>query len=376
MKWDIKLRGVVVLSVLANAAHAQSSLTLYGAIDNGLLYQSTSASSFSPKAGNNGTIWQDKDAGLYASFWGLKGIEDIGNGYKANLKLQGSFFSNSGKIQLSDTTGATAIFNQVATIGISGPFGVIDVGRQYSPMIYAMVDTDARAGAYFGSILTAWLSMNQAAGWSGANSNLPIGALFDSNAIVYQSPKFYGTTVELEYAPGGVAGQVQGGTRESAVIKYSNYGLNVSAVYYNGRDTNPVSMSAPTGLDNNRFYYLGAMYRYQGMSVSASYSVGKNPANSTHADIEMISGGIGYQFTPWFSVTSGYYYLRDRNNTANQSDAYSIGANYSLSKRTITYFQVGHVDNRGGMTQWIAYGAPVAPGVSTTEVMIGVRHTF
>ncbi|WP_207633821.1 porin [Paraburkholderia hospita] len=376
MKLRIKLRGVAALFVLANTAHAQSFLTLYGAIDNGLLYQSTSASSFSPKAPNNGAIWQDKDAGLYASYWGLKGIEDIGGGYVVNFKLQGAFSSSSGKFQLSDTTGVTAIFNQVAAIGISGPFGTVDVGRQYAPMIYAMVDTDVRAGEYFGSILTAWLSINQAAGWSGANSNLPIGALFDSNALVYQSPKFYGASFALEYAPGGVAGQVQGGTRESAVIRYSNYGLNVSAVYYNGHDTNPTSTGVPTGLGNNRFYYLGAMYRYRGMSVSASYSVGKNPSNSTHVDIEMISGGLGYQFTPWLSVTSGYYHLRDRNNSANHSCEYSVGASYFLSKRTTAYLQVGYVDNKGAMSQWIAYGAPVAPGVSTTAAMIGVRHSF
>jgi len=219
MKWHIKLRGVAAFSLLANVAHAQSSITLYGVIDNGLLYQSTSALSFSPKAPNDGSIWQDKDAGLYASFWGMKGVEDIGGGYKVNFKLQGAYNSTNGKFQLSDTTGVTAIFNQVASLGISGPFGSFDVGRQYSPMIYAMVDTDTRAGVYFGSILTAWLSMNIAAGWSGANSNLPIGALFDSNALVYQSPKFYGASLALEYAPGGVAGQAQGGTRESAVIK-------------------------------------------------------------------------------------------------------------------------------------------------------------
>jgi predicted porin len=376
MRWHIKLSAAAVVSGLVSAVHAQSSLTLYGAIDNGLLYQSTSASSFSPQAHNNGAIWQDKDAAIYASFWGMRGVEDIGGGYKVTFELRSAFNSSSGKFQLSDTTGVTAIFDQIASIEISGPFGSLSAGRQYAPMIYAMADTDVRAGVYFGSILTTWLSMNQAAGWSGANSNLPIGALFDSNAFVYQSPKFYGTSLALEYAPGGVAGQLQGGTRESAVIKYSNFGLNLSAIYYNGHDTNPASASMPTGLDNNRFYYLGAMYRYMGASVSVSYGIGKNPSNSAHVDIEMISGGLGYQFTPSFSVTSGYYYLRDRNNTVNQSSLYSVGANYYVSKQTTIYLQAGYVNNRGTMSQWIAFGSPVAPGMSTTEAMVGIRHSF
>jgi predicted porin len=376
MKWHIKLHGLAALSLLANAAYAQSSLTLYGVIDNGLYYQNTSASSFSPTARNNGAVWQDKDAGLYASFWGLRGAEDIGGGYKINFKLQGAYNSTNGNFQPGATTGVPAIFNQIATVGVSGQFGSFDIGRQYAPMVYAMVDTDARAGVYFGSILTSWLAMNHTAGWTGQNSNLPIGALFDSNAMVYQSPKIFGTTLMLEYAPGGDPGQMQGGTRESAVLKFSNYGLNVSAVYYNGHDTNPTATSVPTGLDNNRFYYIGAMYRYLGASVSASYALGKNPADSLRADIEMISGGLGYQFTPWFLVTSGYYYLQDRNDTANHSSEFSIGVNYLLSKQTTTYLQVGHVANKGTMNQWIAYGEPVAPGVSTTAVSVAIRHSF
>ena len=376
MRFHFRLQNMIVLFALVNVAHAQSSITLYGVVDNGLYYQRTSASSFLPTARDNGVVWQDKDAGLYASFWGLKGIEDLGGGYKINFKLQNAYNSTSGNFQLGDRAGVIAIFNQIATVGVSGQFGSFDIGRQYAPMVYAMVDTDARSGVYFGSILTAWLSMNHSAGWIGQNSNLPIGALFDSNSLVYQSPKLLGTTLMLEYSAGGVPGQIQGGSRESAVLKFSNYGLNVSAVFYNGHDTNPTATTVPTGLDNNRFYYLGAMYRYAGASISASYAAGRNPSDSVRANIEMISGGVAYQFTPWFVVTSGYYYLQDRNNTANHSGEYSIGANYFLSRQTTTYLQVAYVGNKGTMNQWIAYGEPVAPGVSTTAVMVGIRHSF
>ena len=379
----LKLSGAAALLMFATAAHAQSSVTLYGVLDSGLLYQSTSAATFQPTARNQGHVYQLKDGGIYSSFWGLKGSEDIGGGYKINFKLQGSFNSSNGKTGLADTPGATALFNQYATVGASGPFGTFDAGRQIIPMIYAMAETDVRGAQYFGSILTAWLGMNQAAGWPGTSTNAPIGALYDSNALVYTSPKFYGTSLGLEYAPGGVAGQFQGGTRESAVLKYSNYGLNLSGVYYNGHDTNPFPLTYPTapaiaatGQDNNRFYYLGAMYTIGGFSVSGSYSIGKNPAKSNSADFEMASGGLGYQFSPFFKITSGYYYLKDRNHSANHSSEFAVGAEYSLSKQTKAYAQVGYVDNKGTMNQTIIYGAPVAPGVSTTAAMIGIRHTF
>jgi predicted porin len=376
MKLKLKLAAMAALTAFAGAAHAQSSVTLYGIIDSGLLYQSTAAASFSPKAPNTGSVFRYKDGGIYSSLWGIKGSEDIGGGYKVNFKLQGSFDSGTGKFGLSDTPGTPAIFNQYSTVGVSGPFGTFDAGRQIIPMIFAMYDTDVRGAQYFGSILTAWLGMNQAAGWAGTSTNAPIGALYDSNALVYRSPTFYGVSAALEYAPGGVAGQPQGGTRESVVLKYANYGLNLSAVYYNGHDTNPAATTVPSGQNNNRFYYLGALYTFHDFSVSGSYSIGKNPANSSHADFELYSAGLGYRFNPSLKVTSGFYYLKDRNNSANHSSEVAVGTEYNISKRTLAYAQVGYVDNKGTMNQTIVYGQPVAPGQSTTAAMIGLRHSF
>jgi predicted porin len=376
MKLKLKLLAAATLAAIGSSAYAQSSVTLYGVVDAGLLYQSTNAASFSPTAKNLGSVFKYKDGGIYASFWGLKGTEDIGGGYAVNFKLQGVLDSGTGKFGLSDTAGVPAIFNQWATVGVSSPFGTLNMGRQIVPMAFAMEETDVRSAQYFGSILTAWLGMNTAAGWPGTSTNGPIGALYDSNAIVYKSPSFSGVSAELEYAPGGVAGSFQGGTRESAVLKYSNYGLNLAAAYYNGHDTNPGPTTVPTGVDNNRFWYLGAMYTIKGFSISTSYSNGKNPAHGNLVDLDLVSLGLGYRFAPDFQVTSGIYYLHDANNSANKATEFAIGAEYSLSKATTLYAQVGHVNNKGDMTMSIEYGAPVAPGMGTTAVDFGIRHKF
>ncbi|RKT20767.1 putative porin [Paraburkholderia sp. RAU2J] len=374
-KWS----GAAALVVLASAAHAQSSVTLYGLLDTGFLYQRANASNFQSKV-NLGHVYELKDGGIYASLWGLKGTEDIGGGYKVNFKLQGSFNTPTGRAGLAGTPTATAMFNEQTTVGVSSPYGTLDLGRQILPMIYAMADTDVRNAQYFGSILTAWLGLNQAAGWPGTSTNGSIGALYDDNAIVYQSPKFYGASLALEYAPGGVAGKFQGGTRESAVLKYSNYGLNVAGVYYNGHDANPFApngaVTPATGLNNNRFWYVGAQYTFYNVSVSTSYAMGKNPAKSSQDSFEMISAGLGYQFTPFFKVSSGFYYLRDRNFSSNQSNLFAVGAEYNLSKATLAYAQVGYVNNRGNMSQTIIYAAPVPEGTSSTAAMIGIRHVY
>jgi predicted porin len=372
----IKLAAAVTLTALTGAAHAQSSVTLYGSVDSGLLYQNTSAATYSPLAKNTGSIFRMKDGGVYSSFLGFTGTEDLGGGWQSNFKLQGAFDSTNGKFGLSGTAGAAAQFNQVADVGMSGPYGSLTMGRQIIPLTYAMAYTDVRQGDYFGSIFTALVSMNAAAGWPGTSTNAQLGAVFDDNAIVYVSPKFGGVTASLEYAPGGVSGSLQGNTRESAVLQYDNYGLKLAAVYYNGHDTNPTPTTVPTGLDNNRFMYAGALYTINGFSVSGSFSNGRNPAHSSVTNFDMISGGVAYKFTPAFDVTSAVYYLKDENHSTNHSTEFILGADYSLSKSTTLYAQVGYVDNHGTMNQSIEYGQPTAPGIDTTAAMVGIRKRF
>jgi predicted porin len=372
----IKYVAALTLTALAGTVHAQSSVTLYGEVDSGLLYQNTSAASYSPAARNAGSLFRMKDGGIYTSFLGFKGTEDLGGGWQANFKLQGAFDSTTGKFGLSGTAGQGEQFNQVADVGVAGPYGSLNMGRQIIPLTYAMAYTDVRQGDYFGSIFTALVSMNSSAGWPGTSTNAQLGAVFDDNAIIYVSPNFGGVTASLEYAPGDVAGSLQGNTRESAVLQYDNYGLKLAAAYYNGHDTNPTATSVPTGLDNNRFMYAGALYSINGFSVSASFSNGRNPAHANKTNFDMISGGLGYRFSPAFEVTSGVYYLKDENISANRSTEYVVGADYSLSKTSTLYAQVGYVDNKGTMNQSIEYGQPVAPGVATTAAMIGIRKRF
>jgi predicted porin len=90
----------------------------------------------------------------------------------------------------------------------------------------------------------------------------------------------------------------------------------------------------------------------------------------------VLAGGLGYNFSPSIVLTSGVYYLKDKNNSANKSTEIAAGLYYYLSKATTLYAQVGHVNNKGAMNQALMYGQPVAPGLATTAVMLGMRHAF
>jgi len=141
----IKLVAIAALAAFTGSAYAQSSVTLYGVIDGGLLYQNAVGTSFIPALSKNGgKVFAYKDGGIYASNWGMRGTEDIGGGYKINFRLQGTLNSGTGAFGLSGTSNGNAAFSQYATIGVSSPYGRIDVGRQIVPMIWAMYDGSVR----------------------------------------------------------------------------------------------------------------------------------------------------------------------------------------------------------------------------------------
>lgn len=379
--------GVIAAAGCTGTAFAQAAVTVYGVIDSGVLYQSTSARSLSSVAPNTGKVYRFHDAGLRSSHWGMKGSEDLGGGYRAVFQLQGSFNSGSGRLNLSSAPGQQAVFNQIASVGISGAFGTVTAGRQTAPMFNAMSDTDVRGARFFGSILTAWLGANQAAGWPGTSTNAPIGALYDDNAIVYRSLPYRGLALALEYAPGGVAGHFHRNTRKSVAVTYSDDALVLAATCYQGDDINPhpariatSAAAAPTtGVHNNRLVYFGGKYTIHGVSVSASYGHGKTTSHAGSTNHDLYSTGLGYAFSSALGITTGLYHLRSRGEgmrpTGSSTEA-AIGAEYRLSKRTEVYAQVGHVNNTADMNQLISFGQPVAPGVSTTAAMVGTRHKF
>ena len=84
----------LALLAASGAAHAQSSVTLYGVIDESIQWVHNTQDA----AGNNKNL-----IGLYAGNisgdrFGLKGTEDLGGGLKAIFQLENGFDVNNGKL--------------------------------------------------------------------------------------------------------------------------------------------------------------------------------------------------------------------------------------------------------------------------------------
>ena len=113
-----------VLGALAGSAFA-ADVTLYGVVDTGLMYQRTD----SDKSGESAVNKLSMESGLNAgSRFGLKGTEDLGNGYSVGFVLENGFDSDAGTLgKYSEQR--NRLFGREATLNLNTPFGTLGMGR-------------------------------------------------------------------------------------------------------------------------------------------------------------------------------------------------------------------------------------------------------
>jgi predicted porin len=118
------------LSEFATAAQAQSSVTVYGILDAGytsrdstaLKYTSSTNSISQTKTDTSGVTGVGSES---TSRLGFRGTEDLGGGLKANFVFETQLNPAEATI--------TAWNNRQAFVGLSGGFGSLNVGMQYTP---------------------------------------------------------------------------------------------------------------------------------------------------------------------------------------------------------------------------------------------------
>src|SRR5215475_7395837 len=91
------LLALAVLTAISGVASAQSSVTLYGKVDLGLVYDAGSTLSKSVRVSSGVTG---------GSRIGFKGVEDLGGGLKASFQLETGFCADSNAAPPGSGTGA------------------------------------------------------------------------------------------------------------------------------------------------------------------------------------------------------------------------------------------------------------------------------
>lgn len=352
--------GAVLSSAPAFPVFAQSSVTLYGVIDNGVVYQSSS--------GGNSAV-RAVPGGLFATRFGFKGSEDIGGGVHVNFQLEQAFSGQSGV-----ATNPADAFNRLAYVGLSGGFGEVRFGLQNSPQ-YDVLQA-AMDPSWVKSIASPMNNFN----------GLIIRA---NNGISYYTPTFAGLNAKFMVALRDSSGGAGNGIGfYNLVVQYINGPLNVAAGYERG-DEPSIGAGGSYTLTGGAAAGPGAVFNV--FNAGASYTIGSNriwlayhtenltntPKYMQH-DVYQISDS--YQFTPAFLGSLMYGYVHDRTGEGNNAQELGVLLEYALSKATELYTAAGFIQNRNKAAYTLAgtaySGLAITPGSDTRGIGVGLVHKF
>lgn len=374
---------------IAGAAHAQSSVTLYGTIDEAVTFVHNANAA----GKNQWSVGNASNGDLSGSRWGLKGTEDLGGGLKAIFQLENGFNPSTGGLGQG-----SRLFGRQAYVGLTGDqYGTFTLGRQYDPLVDLV--QGITADNYFGSTFATAGDVDNYDNSSRTN-----------NSLKYVSPVFSGFQVEGMYAFGGVAGSTGSGQTWSAAAAYNTGPFSIAAGYFvadNPTVDGPLRTTwagTSDGTFDGSLINLGyqtaksiniarvaAQYVLGPFTFGAGYSNSqyKSDGQSAFGSTEKFNTGQGffnYQATPALLLGVGYSYTKSTGDTGATYHQVSVGADYNLSKRTDVYLvgawqhASGETLNEDG-TATVAAQASVGSygygGTNTQElVSFGLRHKF
>ncbi|WP_027214579.1 porin [Burkholderia sp. WSM2232] len=369
-------------------AHAQSSVTLYGLIDESIQFAHNTVDATGANKNQVGLV----AGNLQGSRWGLKGTEDLGGGLKAIFQLENGFDPNNGRLGQGGR-----MFGRQAYVGLTGDqWGTVTLGRQYDPLVDLV--QPLTADNYFGSTFTTPGDVDNNDNSSRTNS-----------AVKYTSPVWGGFQFEGMYAFGGVAGATGAGQTWSGAATYATGPFSIAAGYFraeNPHTTVPTRAgwgSTSDGTFDNQINGAYAAAKSIGIaSVAIQYVAGPFTANARYSNAQYkpdaqsgfgstekynVAGAyLGYQATPALLVGVGYTYTKASGDASATYHQVSLGGDYNLSKRTDIYlvgaYQHASGDQRAANGALVSAGAAVgsygynSASSSQEVVSLGIRHKF
>lgn len=325
-------KSLIALAVLAasGASFAQSSVTIYGIVD-AYVGVAKGADGVSQTVLNSG--------GVDGNRWGLKGSEDLGGGLKADFILEQGF--------AVDTGAGGPGFNRYATVGFSGGFGEVKLGK-YSTA-YDMVENGANG--VFNSALSA-----EANTWKSGGYNWN-----PSNGIYYATPNLSGFSGAVSYALGeNKTTAVGAGNITAFNVQYAQGPLAASLGYQ--------SEKADGNATANKFGQINASYDFTVAKLQLAYGTA-DVTTAVKTKTNEYQVGVTAPLSTTLSIAGNYAISKDDNNavaTGVKRSGFGLGLAYTLSKRTFVY---------GGLRAETAK-QDGSDSVDTHVFAVGVHHTF
>jgi predicted porin len=365
----------VAVLAAAGAAHAQSSVTLFGVVDAAVEHASASGPGSS-------SITQLTNSGLSSSRIGIRGVEDIGGGNSASFWLEGSLGNDSGAAGGAIPTGNQGVtvpagtglnFNRRSTVSLAGPWGEVRVGRDYAPAYLNLLAYDP----FFSIGVGASMNVVGPAAYGMSPSGTAGPLVRVSNSIAYIAPEniggFYGqgTYWMGENAHNGVATQ-NDGTGYGVRAGYRTGPIDVALAAARTRYAQTVTSG------DFKTWNLGGSYDLRVAKLMAEY--GRDSRDSV-AQLKARQWTVGTTVPVGAdSIRAAYsdYRLDSIAGLEPRASKIALGYVHNLSKRTALYATLARVKNNGGSTIALggsSFGTGVVNG-SSTGYDIGIRHAF
>ena len=375
------LLAAAALGAFSAAAHAQSTVTLYGSLDAGIAYVNN--------AGGH-SAWLQSSSLLSNTYFGLKGAEDLGGGLKAIFKLESGFDLNNGAFHNGST-----MFNRQAYVGIqSAQYGTLTLGKQYDSVVDYLSPLSLAGQA--GVVNLAAHPLN--------NDN--IGAQYSiNNAVKYESANYSGFHFGGLYGFSNDPGQFANGRAWSVGAGYAAGPLTVAAAYdqtntnTNAATNGSAAATVPLGGNVKRTFGVGANYAFGPGTAGVLWThtriqgATEGGVNGLNARFDNIEVNGTYSLTPALALVANYTYTYGKTTGAGTSSSDPkwhsavLAADYSLSKRSDVYLAGAYQHGSGDLfnngvtapvenTAGIGGYLPQSSTQNQVAVTVGMRHRF
>ena len=345
------LVAAALLAGASGAAYAQSGVTIYGSADAGFL---------SEKVDGKGTTNGIGSGMSSVSTFGFRGQEDLGNGLKANFRLES-------QLNIDQGTNTGALFQRWAYVGLSGGFGEVRLGRQ----VNFGGDWTPQVVSPFGQ---TWSNASAKSTFNYANDDTGAGSRL-SNAIYYTTPRLGGFQGGIGYSFAESGTELPGSS--------NNYRVITSGIRY---DEGPLSAvltydqaQAPTGKRDTSNMILGASYDFGVARLYAGYGRARNL--NTDPGVGAITGdtrakgyvATGHTKDQTYSVGvsvpvgAGTILASYQRATESKIGGVSLAYAYYLSKRTRLYVLYDDIDFRNHTLN---------RDIGVRQIAVGMRHAF
>ncbi len=342
-----KIIALAVAALASSASFAQSNVTIYGEANAGVEVTNV----------NGGGISKNR-VESQTSYIGFKGAEDLGNGLKAIFQIESG-------VNLTGSANGTATTDSLATrntyVGLSGNFGTVLMGRHDTP--YKMSSQKLNLFKGTTSEYTAIVGEG--------SSQFDLRA---TNVIAYVSPNYNGFSGSLAHvANEGKTSSTNTPNAWSLALNYDQGPVFASYGYERhtdiaGQDTanaNKVTL----GYNINESSLVGVLYE-------------RIDAKTAGVEDKRDAWGLAAKYTMGrFAVKGKYVWAQDSKvGGVDQNDAsklYSLGVDYSLSKRTTAYAQYSKlVNDANGNRTFNINPLTVAAGQDAQVLGVGLKHSF